>query len=188
MNMVPIYGYENYFITTEGEVFSLYKNNRLNKNGTLRRMKMEIARNGYVRVSLKKNKTNKHFLVHRLVAEAFIPNIGNRPEVNHINGIKTDNRVQNLEWCNHSENIRHRNNVLGFIPSKHWLGKKGIDHPLSKVVLQIKDGCVVQIFNGTLEAERKTGISHGNIISCCCGKRNFAGGYQWKYKQSKEKD
>ncbi len=66
-----------------------------------------LAPNGYCRVGLRLNKNRRHFSVHRLVAEAFIPNDKNKPQVNHINGIKTDNRVENLEWCTERENSVH---------------------------------------------------------------------------------
>lgn len=70
---------------------------------------------GYLWLSLRINGKNKRCLVHRLVAETFMPNPDNKPEVNHINGDKADNRVENLEWCTHAENMRHAVNT-GLIP------------------------------------------------------------------------
>jgi hypothetical protein len=84
-----------------------------------------IKKNGYLTVMLCKNAIQKRFHVHRLIAQTFIPNPENNPEVNHKNGIKTDNRVQNLEWNTSAENRKHAkdNNLM----------KKGEKHSSSKL-------------------------------------------------------
>ena len=94
-----IQGFEGlYKISNEGKIYS----NKINAI-----MKTYINNNGYECVQLTKNKKRKHFLVHRLVAKAFIPNIDNKPQVNHIDGNKANNRVENLEWYTNSENQIH---------------------------------------------------------------------------------
>ena len=79
-----------------------------------RLLKLSPQSKGYLTVVLQKNSTRRMVLVHRLVAHYFIPNIDNKPQVNHINGIKTDNRVENLEWVLHRENLDHaiKNNLV----------------------------------------------------------------------------
>lgn len=121
-----IKGYENYEVSNLGRVKS---KSRLvyNRLGILNNKKKEIILkngdvNGYKYVSLRYNKTPKNFYIHRLVAEAFIPNPDNKPQVNHINGIKNDNRVENLEWATPKENSQHAYDI--------GLSKKGDNHYL----------------------------------------------------------
>lgn len=94
-------------------------------------MKQRILKTtGYKMIKLCSNNTQKHLSVHRIIAETFIENLNNLPEVNHKNGIKTDNRVENLEWCTKRENIQHAHRV-GLIDTEKCrkrmkaLGRKG---------------------------------------------------------------
>lgn len=132
---------------------------------------------GYMTISIRR----KTYLVHRLVANAFIPNPENKSQVNHKNGIKTNNRVENLEWVTQTENARHSWKFLGRKSS--MLGRLGIKSPYSKVIWQIKEGVVIKEYYGACEAERETGVKRQNILSCCHGKTKSAGGYIWKIKE-----
>lgn len=95
-----------YQISNLGNIKSQHYN-RMNGQKPGKLLKSTLMKNGYVSLELRMNDTNKRHLVHRLIAEVFIPNPNNKPNVNHINGIRNDNRIDNLEWCTQSENILH---------------------------------------------------------------------------------
>lgn len=92
-----------YLVSRDGDVVSL------NFNGTneIKKLSQYKSKQGYMFVKIQFGKVSKRILVHRLVAEAFIPNPNNYPEINHKNGIKNENNVINLEWCNRSQNVKH---------------------------------------------------------------------------------
>ena len=133
-------------------------------------------RQGYKYSQLWKCSKGKNFLIHRLVALAFIPNPENKKEVNHIDGDKSNNKVDNLEWVTSSENKIHAQKI----------GLKKIPDNLSpkKAVLQIDPITldVVNEFESIHEAHRKTGIDFRLISKVLNGKRNKTGGYIWKEK------
>ncbi|MBO7715676.1 MAG: HNH endonuclease [Methanobrevibacter sp.] len=165
--------FPGYFVSNDGYIYS-------NHYGYLRQMKTHRDKDGYVKISLWKNNKGQIKSVHRLVAEAFIPNPENKPQVNHKNGIKNDNRIENLEWTTASENIIHSFRVLKRKPSR--IGKTGKNCPFARIILQVKDDKIIAEFYGAVEASRQTGITHQSINLCCKGKAKTAGGYQWKYK------
>lgn len=170
--------FPDYLISDTGEVYS--KN--YHRSGILKKLKPGTNGYGYLRVTLCKD--GKHYLklVHRLVAETFIRNPDNKPQVNHKNGNKADNRVENLEFCTCSENNLHKFRVLGYKKTNLF----GKDNPNSKIILQIQDGKVIAEFYGSGEASRATGISCPQISNCCRNKKYYksAGGYKWRYKNN----
>ena len=140
---------------------------RVKNNKTKHILKPHIQNKGYLFLSLPQDKKHKTAYIHRLVASAFIPNPDNLPQVNHINEIKTDNRVENLEYCTNSYNMNYGSR-----------NKKDADKKPKKQVLCIE---LNKVFLSIHDAERETGINDGNISLCCQNKRNTAGGYHWRY-------
>lgn len=103
-----IEGYEGFYqVSDQGRVKSLPRKDAIGRLVKERPLKTPTNSDGYPALLLCRDSSQAHFLVHRLVATAFIPNPENKPVVNHKNGIKTDNRVENLEWATYSENNQH---------------------------------------------------------------------------------
>lgn len=181
-----IEGFEGYYqVSNFGNVRSL---DRYVKNpyGTLSLRKRKINKqrydkDGYKQVNLSKDGKNKYYFVHRLVAQAFLPNPNNYPIINHIDEVKDNNCVDNLEWCTVKYNTNYGNcpqNISNGLKGKHI---NRPDH--SKPVLQYtKSGEFVSEYPSLSEAHRKIGIPYQNISSCCNGKSKTAKGYKWKFK------
>lgn len=158
-----------YQVSNTGRIKSIPHSIKANKCGGTRVTEEHIKSvttgwHGYVWVSLCKNGKQKTHSVHRIVANAFVENKNNLPCVNHKDGNKENNTVENLEWCTVHENQIHA--------SKNGLLSK------SKKVICIETGVVYQ---SSGEAERDTNICARNIRSACAGKYKTAGGYKWKW-------
>lgn len=170
----PIVGWEKYYeVSNLGRVRSLHI--RKSKNPI-----MPIFSNvqrGYMQVLLQANKYRKTYKVHRLVATAFIPNSENKPQVNHINGNKIDNRADNLEWCTNSENQIH-----AYI---HGLKKPftELTHPGNISVYQYDiNGIFIAKYISATVAARKNNFCRSKITECCNGNRKTSNGFIWSKK------
>jgi hypothetical protein len=140
-----IENYPNYFVTKEGKVINV-KTNKI--------LKPSFNTCGYQQVTLHNRIKSKNIVIHRLVANAFIPNFENKPQVNHIDGIKSNNSVSNLEWCTSSENVKHAYKIgLSKISDKNIKATK-LAH--SKIVLDNNTGI---FYDSLTEAAIIFGIS-----------------------------
>ncbi|MED1287338.1 HNH endonuclease [Bacillus mycoides] len=158
-----VIGYEGeYEISNYGRVKSL-------KNNREKILKTFKGHRGYERINLMKHRKLKQVFVHRLVAEAFIEVIKEGLYVNHIDGNKTNNRVENLEIVTQRENVRHSIDVL----------KNNIKPVYQIDVSSLK---IIKGFNSAEEAYRETGVLPQSIGKCCKELRNAAGGFIWIYQ------
>lgn len=162
-NWKYIPGYEGkYQVSDQGRVRSLNYNKTAGKVKVLSLLKVS---GGYLGVYLGHNNLK---LVHRLVASAFIPNPHNLPCVNHKSMVRSDNNVNNLEWCDY----RYNNNYGDAI-------EKRVEKQ-RRAVKQISQNGNIVVWYSIMEAERN-GFSHAGIIQCCQGKLKKYKGYKWEY-------
>lgn len=161
----PITGFEGlYDISNKGRVRSYM---RKGSTGIFKEPHILKGFKGthYLTAILCKDKVRKTFNVHRLVAEAFIPNPDNKPEVNHIDGNKLNNSVENLEWATHKENMGHARDC-------DLVGRN---------VICVETG---KRYGSVTKAAIDVGILRTSIDNCLHGRTHTAGGYHWEYERS----
>ena len=159
---LDIEGYEGlYLISNTGKVKSLISNKILRGS---------LDKDGYNQVVLYKNGKGKTRKVHRLVGLSFIPNPENKPVINHIDCVRDNNVVSNLEWATHKENVNHGN------ATQLRAEKQSVP-----IIQYTKDGQYVNTYDSAMEAGRQLGIAQGNISKVCRGQNKTAYGYIWKY-------
>lgn len=160
-----IKGYEGkYAVSVFGEVYS-YKRHKC--------LKARKNRNGYCGVNL----GGKEYRIHRLVAEAFIPNPDNLPFVNHKDENPENNCVENLEWCSASYNINYGTRNERCIESRM---RNGFIKPI--LMLDIFDEFLIKEFPSIQEAAEYVGGHRTHICACCNNRKRSAYGYKWQYK------
>lgn len=170
---VKIKGFESYEISNKGRVRSLR-----NKKPTIMvpcRYGSVQGDNYYVAVSIINNEGKSvRIPVHRLVATAFIPNPENKPQVNHKDGKKNNNDIDNLEWVTQSENMLH---------STHVLGNK-TKNKIREISMYSLDGKYIRTFNSISSASQNMSVEGSLISDCASGARKTGGGFIWSYEKT----
>lgn len=186
-----VVGYEGqYMVSNYSRVKSLNKVvNAVNGFTSTKKSKVlkQILNACYLGISFSNKNKIKRVMIHRIVAEAFIPNPENKKTVNHVDGNKLNNSIANLEWATYSENIKHAYKMGLSKPNPTNKGKFGILHANSKKIVRIK-GAEIKRYDSISDAFRETGISVSQIATVCRGYRNrtSAGGYGWAFLENYE--
>ena len=176
-NWRDVAGYEGlYKVSDKGRVYSIPR------PGTKGGLLNTRCKRGYELVSLSKDGTEKELSVHRIVLTAFVPNRLRKPQVNHIDGNKTNNKLENLEWATQSENQLHAYSIGLQKPNVREAHKVRHEQTKRKVMQLSIDGKELKTFNSIKEAAKHIGRKDGTHISAVArGKRNSTGGFKWKY-------
>lgn len=163
--MIP--GYEGlYMVSNLGNVKAL----NYARSGKEKLLNPILLKNGYYTVNLSKNNMKKQLYVHRLVAQAFIPNPDNLPCINHKDENPANNCVDNLEWCTYGYNINY-----GTRNDRH---SEKMCMPVGKYSL---DGELIEEYKSAKDAAIKNGLWQGNISKVCNGAISKTGGFCWRY-------
>ena len=172
MEWKPVEGYNGlYLISDNGDVFSV-RSNRL--------LTPRVDRGGYKAIELNLNGIAKKMFVHRLVAEAFIPNPDNLPIINHKDENPRNNSVDNLEWCSYQYNTSYGTCQERRI--KNTCFKRGSDNPQAKKVYQFDmDGNLIAEYGSVIDAAIQTGLNHKSISKACNGKLKKYSECVWSY-------
>lgn len=179
----PIRGYEGrYLISNLGNIISCY---------TGEKMSFGKDKSGYYIVNLSNTRGRKTQLVHRLVARTFIEKKNGFNEVNHINENKNDNRVENLEWVSHSENLKkywsnhpemyEKCGITKRVGERQYYIKKGTKHSKKRIVQLSLDNKKVNAWKNLATIHKILGYHPTSIYECCTGKRHTAYGYRWQF-------
>lgn len=174
----PVRGYEEYYeVSNLGRIKSVYRLTVF-KDGRKRRFYGKILatrsvnNSGYLTVGLHDSGKTKTFLVHRIVAEAFVSNPYGRDEVNHIDQDKLNNSASNLEWCTHKENTNHGDEI-----------ERGARKQRRSFYQLDMDGNLIKVWHGFKQMQRETGYQRASVYRCCVGQRESYKGYKWKYAE-----
>lgn len=182
-------------VLTDFPQYEIFEDGRIYSHFTEKFLKPSLTTKGYETIELFNEKGSKRFLVHRLVAEAFIPNPDNYPQVNHKDEVKNHNNVENLEWCSARYNINYndlpkrRAKNTDFSSEKFKELGRNANRSKWKTTYQYdKKGNLIGVYPNKKEASLQTGIDHASIVKCCLGKRKTAGKYIWKEKGKEKKE
>jgi len=171
-----IKNFENrYQVSSCGKVRSLDFKDSLGRTRKGRILKLQLDRRGYPRVRLSINNRKFSYRIHRLVATAFIPNTENKPQVNHIDGDKTNNSVKNLEWVTNLENMRH--SISTGLYKESLFGDKSPNYKGEIVVLN-SDGEIIMKLKGSKQM-LDAGFDPRNVNAVVLGKRKTYKGYKF---------
>lgn len=166
-------------------LYEVSTNGRVRRNGHIRKTRVDYR--GYEAISLYKCSKGRNFKIHRLVASAFIENPENKRTVNHKDGNKLNNNVENLEWATHSENLIHASKI-GLRPVSDNQRKAAsitgrrtceLNRP-KKPVFCIKNG-QVEIFESAHSGARFVNGNPSAVVACCKGRKKTYKGYEWGY-------